>query len=257
MGSCCFLFKTICVRKRWIRSWSLSRILEMPEFSGLCYLSFYCFQRKPDVRGFCPCWRCLVLCVWQISCWKIMWRVFALTKSCRDCNAWSRHKKTGPSRPDMHPHPSRQRWWSIKAVIAESGCRRWFLRLRYHYRDCMLECIIRVMWLWEWSLERWLRWYCFGSLGRRNIRRGHVDIAKKVYLLYWLKFNMWKQNQRKFPHSLDVHYLRFTAVSSRTFPAPIKAGRLPLAQNLVKLSRSLNRSLRKLSLILLFQFYIE
>ena len=44
-----------------------------------------------------------------------------------------------------------------------------------------------------------------------------------------------------FPH--------FTAVLSRSFSAPIKAGRLPLTQNLVKLSRSLNRSPRTPSLI--------
>ena len=62
------------------------------------------------------------------------------------------------------------------------------------------------------------------------------------------------QNQRKFSHSLDVHYPRFTAVSSRSFSVPIKAGHLPLAQNLVKLGRSLNRSLRKFSLILYFYF---
>ena len=68
---------------------------------------------------------------------------------------------------------------------------------------------------------------------------------------------MWKQNQRKFPHSLDVHYLCFTAVSSRTFPAPIKAGRLPLTQNLVKLSRSLNRSPRTPSLISPFTQLIQ
>ena len=40
---------------------------------------------------------------------------------------------------------------------------------------------------------------------------------------------------------LDIRYLHFTAVSSRSLPPPIKAGRFPFAQNLVKLSRSLNR----------------
>ena len=40
---------------------------------------------------------------------------------------------------------------------------------------------------------------------------------------------------------LDIRYLHFTAVSSRSLPPPIKAGRFPFAQNLVKISRSLNR----------------
>ena len=56
-----------------------------------------------------------------------------------------------------------------------------------------------------------------------------------------------KRNWRLLPQTLDVHYLHFTAVSSRSLPPPIKAGRFPLAQNLVKLSRSLNRLLRKKS----------
>ena len=43
---------------------------------------------------------------------------------------------------------------------------------------------------------------------------------------------MWKQNQRKFPHSLAIHYLRFASVLSRSLPTPIKAGRFPFAQNL-------------------------
>ena len=52
-----------------------------------------------------------------------------------------------------------------------------------------------------------------------------------------------------FPH--------FTVVLSRSFSAPIKAGRLPLTQNLVKLSRSLNRSPRTPSLISPFTQLIQ
>ena len=56
-----------------------------------------------------------------------------------------------------------------------------------------------------------------------------------------------KRNWRLLPQTLDVHCLHFTAVSSRSLPPPIKAGRFPFTQNLVKLSRSLNRLLRKKS----------
>ena len=56
-----------------------------------------------------------------------------------------------------------------------------------------------------------------------------------------------KRYWRLLPQTLDVHYLHFTAVSSRSLPPLIKADRFPFAQNLVKLSRSLNRLLRKKS----------
>ena len=53
------------------------------------------------------------------------------------------------------------------------------------------------------------------------------------------------RNREIFSRQLVTRYLRFARVLSRSFPAPTKAGRFPLAQNLVKLSHSLNRLPRK------------
>ena len=57
-----------------------------------------------------------------------------------------------------------------------------------------------------------------------------------------LKFNMKTKNP---VGTLDVHYPRFASVLSRSLPTPIKAGRFPFAQNLVKIGHSLNRFQKK------------
>ena len=73
--------------------------------------------------------------------------------------------------------------------------------------------------------------------------------AWDLFFIFYLR-----RNQRKFPHSLDVHYPHFTSVSSHSFPR-LKKRSFPLAQNLVKLGHSLNRSLRKFSLISPFTYW--
>jgi hypothetical protein len=53
------------------------------------------------------------------------------------------------------------------------------------------------------------------------------------------------RNREIFSQQLVIRYLHFARVLSRSFPAPINAGRFPFAQNLVKFSHSLNRLPRK------------
>ena len=61
------------------------------------------------------------------------------------------------------------------------------------------------------------------------------------HLQKWESQLRLRWNRRIISGPLNVRYLHFTSVSSRSLPPPIKAGRFPFAQNLVKLSHSLNR----------------
>ena len=74
-------------------------------------------------------------------------------------------------------------------------------------------------------------------------RKEFVSIWKIDIFLFvaFLTENLYDKKTKNPVRKLDIRYLHFTAVSSRSLPTPIKAGRFPFAQNLVKLSRSLNR----------------
>ena len=56
---------------------------------------------------------------------------------------------------------------------------------------------------------------------------------------------------------LVTHYLHFARFHRAHSRSPIEAGRLPFAQNLVKLSRSLNRLSRKIGSISSFQLLTD
>ena len=83
----------------------------------------------------------------------------------------------------------------------------------------------------------------------RNLPHGTL---LNSYLCSWLHLTYERQNRSIFPQTLDVHYPHFATVLSCSLPAPIEAGRLPLAQNSAKIGRSLNRLLRKDAPILPF-----
>ena len=74
-------------------------------------------------------------------------------------------------------------------------------------------------------------------------RKEFVSIWKIDIFLFvaFLTENLYNKKTKNPVRKLDIRCLHFTAVSSCSLPPPIKAGRFPFAQNLVKLSRSLNR----------------
>ena len=78
-------------------------------------------------------------------------------------------------------------------------------------------------------------------------RKEFVSIWKIDIFLFvaFLTENLYDKKTKNPVRKLDIRCLHFTAVSSRSFSAPIDAGRFPFAQNLVKFSHSLNRLPRK------------